>query len=108
MKRQLWEILVPANWNDGEKIDDEYHRSWDARVRAISEGLSIMRTVKGKWEFHGEVFDERVIPCRVLATPEEMEKVIAITLQHYYDQHCVFAYRLSTEIITRYRDVKKV
>src|SRR5271157_3315079 len=103
MDRNFWEILVPVSWNDGTKIEVEYHRQWDAKVRAISGGLTIMRAIKGQWEFEELVFSEKVIPCRVLATSEQMDKIIDITLEHYHDQHTILAYRISSEVKLRNR-----
>jgi|SRR5208282_4601917 len=104
MERQFWEVYVPVSWNDGNRIDAEYHRQWDSKIRAISGGLSVTRIIKGQWEVEGELFDEKMIPCRVLASRQEMDQIVALTLEHYHDQHCVMAYRLSSEVILRYRD----
>lgn len=103
MERHLYEILVPECWNTGFKIAVEFHQQWDARVRSISGGLTILRPFKGQWEFDNKLFAEHVIPCRVLATREEMDTIMDITMEHYHDQHCVLAYRLSSEVIMRYR-----
>lgn len=104
MERHLYEILVPECWNHGTKIPVDYHQEWDALVRAISGGLTVLRPFKGQWEFNNNLFTEHVIPCRVLATRAEMDKIVEITMEHYPDQHCIMAYRLSTEVILRYRD----
>lgn len=103
MERHLWEILVPHQTNAGEKIDVAYHREWDAKVRAISGGLTILRPHRGQWMFDERLFEEKVIPCRILATREEIDQIIDLTLAHYPDQHAVLAYRLSSEVVLRYR-----
>jgi hypothetical protein len=104
MERQFWEIFVPMTTNIGAKIPVEYHRAWDEKVKAISGGLTILRAVKGDWLFQAKWFKEKVIPCRILATREEMDAVVDITLEHYGDQHCILAYQISNQIIMRYRD----
>jgi hypothetical protein len=104
-EQHFYEILVPMNWNnDGSKIDVEYHRQWDAKVRAISGGLTILRAVRGQWQYEDKLFTEKVIPCRILATREQMDKIVDITLEHYHDQISVLAYRLSSEVIMKYRE----
>lgn len=104
MERQFWELLVPMTTTAGHKIPVEHHRNWDSKVRSISGGLTILRAMRGQWLFRDKLFEEKVIPCRILATREEMDKIVAMTLDHYHDQHCILAYQLSSEVILRYRD----
>lgn len=99
----FWEILVPYQTNEGKKIDVKYHREWDSKIRAISGGLTILRPMRGQWLFNNRFYDEKVIPCRILATKEEIDVIIEITLKHYKDQHCVMAYKISSEVIVKYR-----
>jgi hypothetical protein len=101
--RYLYEILVPRVWSHGTEISVEFHRLWDEKVRAVSGGLTILHPVKGQWVYQGKLIDEGVIPCRVIATREEIEQILAITLEHYHDQISVLAYKLSDEIILKYR-----
>lgn len=103
MQRQLWEIYVPSHWNRGAEIPVEWHEAWDAKVREISGGLTLLHPVKGQWLFNGGCIHEEVIPCRVLATRRELDKILAITLEHYPDQHSILAYRVSDEVVLRYR-----
>jgi|ERR1700739_3075400 len=99
--KSLWEILVPTkrNGEDGKPFRTRYHRVWDAKVRAISGGLTIMPVVKGQWE-QGTVLyhNERMIPVRIIATREEIVKIIKITIS-YYEQEAVLAYRVADEVI---------
>lgn len=100
--RQLWEILVPTMRNDGKRpFHLRYHRIWDAKVREISGGLTIMPVAKGQWVYKGELYKERMIPVRVLATREEMQKIVEMTAK-YYEQIAVMAYRISEEVIMHY------
>jgi hypothetical protein len=64
-----------------------------------------MAPARGQW-IHpttGELFKERMIPVRVIATREEMEKVVDLTIK-YYDQLAVLCYKISDEVILRFRD----
>jgi len=99
-KQELWEILVPTMRNDGRPFHLRYHRVWDAKVRAISGGLTIRPVEKGQWTYQGVLFKERMIPVRVLATREEIEKIVDMTLV-YYEQLAVMAYKVSDEVILR-------
>ena len=122
----LWEILVPTekrikspapHWRDGsdgyvEAMEDwhkrdsytaRYHRVWDEQVRAITGGLTILRPAIGQWVSpDGELFKERMIPVRIAATREQIERIIDITLV-YYDQLAVFCAKISDEVIIKHR-----
>ena len=104
--RYLWEILVPATTNAGKKISVGHHRIWDAKIRAISGGLTLMPVAKGQWQHEGFLFKERTIPVRVLATRREIETILDIMLEHYSDQIAVLAYKISEEAILKYREGK--
>lgn len=43
-----------------------------------------------------------MIPVRIVADREEIEKIIDITIK-YYDQEAVLAYRISNEVILKHR-----
>lgn len=101
--KELWEILVPTVRNDGKPFRLRYHKVWDAKVRAISGGLTIMPVAKGHWVHKGDLFVERMIPVRVYATKDEMNKIVDMTMA-YYNQIAVMAYRISDEVILRYRE----
>lgn len=102
--RVLWEILVPTIRRvTGKPYHTRFHRIWDERVKAISGGLTIFSPTKGKWVApDGEVFHERMIPVRFLATREDAEQIIDFTLD-YYDQLAILCYRISDEVILKYR-----
>lgn len=102
-KNSLWEILVPAVDSNGKEIDVFFHREWDAKVRAISKGLTISSTSKGQWiSPQGLLFVEPMIPVRFLANDEEVEKIVKITQEHYKDQFSIMFYRISNEVYIRY------
>lgn len=96
--KSLWEILVPTQRNDGRPFRTRYHRVWDAKVREISGGLTIMPVVKGQWVFQSELFKERMIPVRFIASEEEVYSILDFT-KKYYDQIAVLCYRISDKVI---------
>ena len=99
----MWEILVPTVRNNGRPFRTRHHREWDGRVRRISGGLTILTPAKGQWVSpDGILYAERMIPVRIVATREQISKIIKITIQHY-DQHAVLAYKVSDEVILQYR-----
>jgi hypothetical protein len=100
-EKGLWEILVPTKRNDGRPFHTRYHRIWDSRVRAISGGLTLLPVVKGQWESGGVLYhNERMIPVRIIATREEIEKIIDMSII-YYEQEAVLAYRVADEVILK-------
>jgi len=101
---KLWEILVPTVRRDGGKpYTTRYHRVWDKKVRDISHGLTILPPSKGQWiSPSGDLFVERMIPVRFMATREQAEAIIQMTLK-YYDQWAVLCYLISDEVILRYQ-----
>ena len=100
-KKCLWEILVPTMRNDGRPIRTRFHKVWDTKVREISGGLTIMPVAKGQWLFKDELFQERMIPVRIIATRIQMDVIIDMTL-NYYEQLAVLAYKVSEEVILRH------
>lgn len=98
----MWEVLVPTVRNDGRYIKTRFHRVWDAKVRAITGGLTILPVNKGQWVSPaGELFIERMIPVRIACTRAQIEDIINMTLS-YYEQHAVLAYVVSEEVIIKY------
>lgn len=98
----LWEILVPTVSNDGVPFRTRRHREWDSRVRRISGGLTVMPPAKGQWVApDGELFKERMIPVRIVATREQIEKIIDMTME-FYSQLAVLAYKISDEVILKH------
>lgn len=104
MKPSLYEILVPTIRRiSGKPYRTRFHRVWDAKVRAITGGITILPPSKGEWiSGTGELFQERMIPVRILATRVQMETIVDLTLE-YYDQLAVLAYRISDDVILRER-----
>lgn len=96
----MWEILVPTISNEGKPFRTRYHRVWDAKVKSISGGLTVIPPVKGAWVDPATEteYRERMIPVRILATREEMLEIVEYT-KKYYDQIAVLAYVVSRDII---------
>ena len=105
----MWELLVPTvkpNTNSERFFTKRYHKIFDAKVRAITGGLTIMTPAKGQWVSpHGTLFEERMIPVRILATREQIELIIDFALD-YYTQEAVLCYRVSEEVILKYSNIK--
>jgi len=105
----MWEILVPTErrLEPGKYYTTRFHRVWDEKVREITGGLTVMSPARGSWvnPNTGELFRERMIPVRLMATREEIEKVVNLTVQ-YYDQIAVLCYKISDEVILKYKDSK--
>jgi hypothetical protein len=94
----LYELLVPTVRNDGRPIRTRFHRVWDAKVRAITGGLTILAPAKGQWlSPQGELFAERMIPVRISCTDEQIEKIADMTAA-YYEQHAVLFYQVSANV----------
>jgi hypothetical protein len=101
----LWEILVPTVRRVGGKpYTTRFHRVWDAKVRVISGGLTVLTPAKGQWVAPtGELHSERMIPVRIVASREQIDRIIDLTIE-YYDQLAVLCYKLSDEVILKHRE----
>jgi len=101
---ELWEILVPTVRRVGGKpYRTRFHRVWDAKVRALTGGLTILRPAIGQWiSPDGELFKERMIPVRIACSREQITTIIDFTLV-YYDQLAVMAHKVSDEVILQHR-----
>lgn len=100
MTTHLWEILVPTIRNDGRPFRLRYHRVWDEKVREISGGLTVMKPALGQWvdPKTQDVYTDRTIPVRFIATREQMKKIVAMTCI-YYEQLAVLCYRIADEVV---------
>lgn len=95
--KKLWQILVPTVRNDGRPFRLRYHRVWDSKVRELSGGLTVTPPVKGQWvDDDGTLYAERMIPVNILATDEEIERIVDMTIQ-YYEQIAVMYYLVSDQ-----------
>lgn len=96
----MWEILVPTIM-DGKPISVRYHRVWDAKVRAIAGGLTILSPAKGQWVSpKGELFLERMIPVRIACSIEQIRNIADLTAV-YYKQEAVLYYLVSNYVVIK-------
>ena len=103
MKTELWEILVPASNNKDLNFSYEHHKEWDEFVKDISGGVTIMKTAKGEWlSPTGVLYIDRMIPCRIACSWEQLSVIIDFTIEHY-KQEAVLAYKISDDVILRYK-----
>lgn len=103
METELWEILVPASNNKDQKFTYEHHKQWDAFVKKLTGGVTITKTAKGEWITPtGKLYVDRMIPCRVVCTEEQISEIIDFTIDHY-NQEAVLAYRISTNVFLRHK-----
>jgi hypothetical protein len=104
---QLWEILVPTVRNDGRPISTRFHRVWDAKVRAISGGLTVLQPTRGQWVAPcGTLFQERMIPVRIACAREQMAAIADMTAR-YYEQLAVMYWKVSEEVHVRHYSSEK-
>jgi hypothetical protein len=105
VNKSMWEILVPTVRNDGRPIRKRFHKVWDDKVRLISGGLTIMPVAKGQWLFKETLYEERMIPVRIIANRTEIESIVDFTMT-YYDQLAILAYKIADEVILRHQNGK--
>lgn len=104
---ELWEILVPCvmqpvsakgvvNWAlNPRPIRMRHHYEWDRFVRRLTGGLTVLRTGKGTWiSPEGELFEERMIPVRIMCDEPTINKIARFSLRHYRQKAIMF-FRIS-------------
>jgi hypothetical protein len=94
MSVKMWEILVPAWSNTGNIFTVAHHNVWDDKVLEIVGGLSLMPTIKGKWEG----CKDKMIPVRIACSRFELEQILDFTMLHY-NQEAVMACKVYDEVI---------
>ena len=99
MKKSIWELLVPTVNNEGKPFKTRFHKVWDARVRELVGGLTIMQpNIKGEWlSPDGEIFAERMIPVRLYCTEKQMI-IIAGYTKGLYEQEAIMYYEISNNV----------
>ena len=100
MKKAIWELLVPTVSNEGKPFKTKFHKVWDAKVRELVGGLTIMQpNIKGEWVSpDGEVFAERMIPVRLYCTAKQMIIIAGFT-KGLYDQEAIMYYQISDNVL---------
>lgn len=104
----IFEILVPKDSNSGRQFTIKHHKEWDVKVREITGGLTVQRKTKGTWiSKRGELILEEMIPVKIACTPEEFQKIMRITIEHY-NQYSVLGYLISNVVYTLDRKNNKI
>jgi len=103
---KLWEILVPCTMvninGDLRPVKTRHHRHWDRKVREITGGLTVLKPAIGHWVSPGgELFVERMIPVRIMATGLQIHQISDWTAKHY-NQLAVMFYAVSSEVIVKH------
>ena len=91
---EIWMIYVPTVRNDGRPFRLRYHKIWDAKVREITGGLTILKKVKGQWMSDNVLFAEYMIPIMLFCSEKQAHEIADMT-KLYYDQKGVFYYQAS-------------
>lgn len=107
LSNQLWEILVPCNWNTGKPVRRRHHEEWDKRVRAVAGGLTILKPGLGQWLHEGKLYKDRVIPVRIRCSAREIQTISRLTLNHYR-QLAVMYYLVSETCVVIEATVEQV
>jgi hypothetical protein len=91
----------------GKPIRVRFHRVWDARVRAIANGLTVLRPAIGQWiSPDGKLFRERMIPVRIACSLAQIEYIADMTAR-YYNQQAIMFYRVSNYVQIKQYDQKR-
>jgi hypothetical protein len=101
--KNLYEILVPCQKNNGKWFNKSHHKKFDKYVRRLSGGLTVLTPAKGQWVYKNELYEERVIPVRVCCTEADLRKIQKFALTHY-KQRAIMAYRLSSDVLILERE----
>lgn len=87
----LYEILVPTKYGDSLKpIRTKHHKEWDKWIRRRSGGLTILSPAKGQWVHEDALYEERVIPVRIMCSEALMTKIVKFTKIHYRQKAVMF------------------
>lgn len=87
---KLYEILVPDS-------PLELHLGWDAKVIKITNGLTLLTPIKGKWHNGHDTMHEAMIPVRIACEYDQMVEVALMTKAHYR-QDSVMYYEISPRV----------
>lgn len=94
----LYTILVPCKMNTGRPIRTRQHRVWDAKVKALTGGLTILPPAKGQWVSPtGQEFIERMIPVNIQATEDQMKEIVAMTAK-FYEQEAIMWWMVTPHV----------
>lgn len=94
----MWEVLVPTQGNDGTPFSTKHHEQWDAYVKALAGGMTLVKPVRGSWVEGGVDYTERMIPVRIMCTEAQIVEICKETARHY-DQLAVLAALVSERTV---------
>ena len=99
MEKSVWEIYVPVSDNKGVDFSIGHHKIWDKKVTESAGGLTIFKRSRGLWESQmtGKVFQERVIPVRIVCDYDTIQYIAEFTKEHY-NQESVMFYLVSEKV----------
>lgn len=95
---KMFEILVPCQYNSGKPIRTRHHKEWDKVVRKIAGGLTLLKPVEGQWVSNNILYEDRVIPVRIVCTDKQIKRIMKFTISHY-KQLAVMAYEISNNVL---------
>ena len=104
---KLYEILIPTITPAGKPVRTRFHKVWDAKVREIAKGLTILTPTRGQWVApDGELFLERMIPVRISCTEEQIHAIADMSAV-YYKQLAMFFYEISSNVFLKHYDPER-
>jgi hypothetical protein len=81
----------------------EHHQKWDEFVRKLTGGVTIMKSAKGHWlSPAGKLFSEKVIPCSIMCTEDQIKIIADFTINHY-KQEAVMYFKITDETFIRHK-----
>lgn len=97
---KLFEILVPTTHPSGKPIHTRFHKVWDAKIREISGGLTILTPIKGQWVNNQNLIAECMIPVRIMCEDSQMDEIVKLTAK-YYSQQSIMYYEISSKVFIK-------
>lgn len=96
--KNLYQILVPTMDRFGDEIHVDKHRDWDAYVRNLAGGLTVLKPSKGQWVSpDGILFHEKMIPVLIFCEEENIDKIADYTAG-FYSQEAVMYWLVSDTV----------
>ncbi|GGT56367.1 hypothetical protein GCM10010207_65350 [Streptomyces atratus] len=89
---------MPTVSNTGCPFSVRHHRQWDAMVKQLAGGMTLIQLIRGSWvdPVSQEDFAERMIPVRIMCTSEQIVGICKETAR-FYDEFSVLATLVATE-----------
>lgn len=98
---EMWEVLIPTTYEDtGKPVKTRHHKVFDKKCHEISGGSTILPVAKGYWLDSGMLYQDRVIPVRIICSETQVNEIIDFAIKHYR-QLAILAYRISDRVILK-------